>query len=300
MSLTKTRLFDGDLLAVRHVRCRPSGCEAGGIEHAEADTLILPLHGVFFKHLSPRERVVAEPTQALLFAAGRAYRISHPGLGGDDCLVLQFSPDALRDALAATAGVDTLHDGALLPQAALSPAAVAARKLLAGRLAQRMAGGLEVEETSFALLACIIAAARRLERPLRTRPQTRERRREQTDSVRALLLASPGGRWTLPELARGVHTSPFHLTRVFRQETGLALHEYHLRVRLAAGLDRLLDTDQPLSAIALDLGFATQSHFTLAFRRMLGVTPHRFRRSARTGQVREVRTILIDRLRGGV
>jgi AraC family transcriptional regulator len=34
---------------------------------------------------------------------------------------------------------------------------------------------------------------------------------------------------------------------------------------------------QPLALIALEAGFADQSHFTIAFRREMGVTPGRFR-----------------------
>jgi AraC-like DNA-binding protein len=36
-------------------------------------------------------------------------------------------------------------------------------------------------------------------------------------------------------------------------------------------------THQPLALIALEPGFADQSHFTIAFRREIGVTPGRFR-----------------------
>lgn len=61
-------------------------------------------------------------------------------------------------------------------------------------------------------------------------------------------------------------------------------------------LDLLLDTDRGLSTIAHELGFASHSHFTAAFRRMVGVTPTRFRRCATGAHARELRTILIERL----
>jgi AraC family transcriptional regulator len=297
MSLTSSRLFDGEVVSVRHVRCRPAVKGAGAIEHAEVDTLVLPGRGAFFKHLSRTEAVVAEPTQALLFARGRPYRVSHPDLAGDDCLALQFAPGALREALAAVASVDRLDASAVRPGVTLAPAAIGARALLSRRLSAGDAEGLEVEETGLALLGSVIASAAAVSRPARTRLATRVQRRQQADGVRARLRAEPARRWTLAELARGVYTTPFHLARLFRHETGTSVHQYQLRVRLAAALDPLLETDRGVSEIALGLGFATHSHFTAAFRTLLGVAPERFRRTARGGDVRELRTILVERLR---
>lgn len=74
------------------------------------------------------------------------------------------------------------------------------------------------------------------------------------------------------------------------------MHQYHVRVRLARALDLLLDTDQGLSSIAHELGFASHSHFTAVFHRIVGVTPTRFRKSASAAHAREVRTIVIERL----
>jgi AraC-like DNA-binding protein len=110
------------------------------------------------------------------------------------------------------------------------------------------------------------------------------------------VLAAPARKWTLRELARLAFTTPHHLARLFHAEVGVAVHQYHLRVRLARSLDLLLDTSQGPSAIAHELGFASHSHFTATFRRTVGVTPARFRRCASAAHVREVRTILIERL----
>lgn len=295
MSLTANTLFHGDVVTVRHVACRPSGPAAGAIEYGEADRIVLPVRGVFVKHLSRTIEVMAEPTQTLLFAAGRPYRVSHPTGTPDECLTLQFAPDALHEVLA-TAAADSLVDTALRPHASLPPPALAVRHLLWRRLALGIAGQLEVEEVGLALLASIAAAARRGDARLAARPGTRARRQSQAAAVREALLAAPARKWTLRELARLAFTTPHHLARLFHAETGVAVHQYHLRVRLAHSLDLLLDTDQGLSAIAHELGFASHSHFTAAFRRMVGVAPARFRRCAGAAHAREVRTILIERL----
>jgi AraC-like DNA-binding protein len=72
---------------------------------------------------------------------------------------------------------------------------------------------------------------------------------------------------SLSELARAVFSSPFHLARVFRRETGTSLHGYQTRLRLSVALERLADGASDLTTLALDLGFASHAHFTDAFRR---------------------------------
>jgi AraC-like DNA-binding protein len=50
---------------------------------------------------------------------------------------------------------------------------------------------------------------------------------------------------------------------------------HSLRVRLA--LDRLRDRSADLTTVALDLGYASHSHFTSVFRRHVGMTPSQYR-----------------------
>jgi hypothetical protein len=172
MSLTAHTLFHSDVVTVRHVACRPAGPAAGAIEYSEADRIVLPVRGVFVKHLSRTLEVMAEPTQALLFAAGRPYRVSHPGGAPDECLTLQFAPDTLHEVLAA-AGADGLTDTALRPHATLPPSALALRHLLWRRLARGTAEPIEVEEIGLALLASVAATATRDAASGASRPATR-------------------------------------------------------------------------------------------------------------------------------
>ena len=73
----------------------------------------------------------------------------------------------------------------------------------------------------------------------------------------------------------GVH--PVHFAVVFRRFYGCSLGEYARRRRLDAARSRVADPDVPLSRIALELGFADQSHFTRTFKRFTGMTPGQYR-----------------------
>jgi AraC family transcriptional regulator len=105
-------------------------------------------------------------------------------------------------------------------------------------------------------------------------------RRKLVDCTKLVLASDLARRWTLGEIAAEVGGSPVYLTQVFKQVEGLPLYRYQLRLRLARALDLLPQYDD-LTALGLDLGFASHSHFTTAFRQVYGRSPSEFRQSIR-------------------
>lgn len=81
---------------------------------------------------------------------------------------------------------------------------------------------------------------------------------------------------TIHELATLVHLSPYELCRIFRRHTGLTIHRYLTQLRLRTALEILADHPADLTAVALDLGYSSHSHFTAAFRRNFGLPPSYF------------------------
>ncbi|MFL5560806.1 MAG: helix-turn-helix transcriptional regulator [Gemmatimonadaceae bacterium] len=99
-----------------------------------------------------------------------------------------------------------------------------------------------------------------------------------TDSAKRLVAVAPERPHPLTRVARILGASPHHLAHVFRAHAGVPFHRFILDLRIAIALSRLSRREVHLSSLALDLGFATHSHFTAAFRRALGVPPSRIRR----------------------
>ncbi|MGF3022455.1 helix-turn-helix domain-containing protein [Methylobacterium aquaticum] len=83
------------------------------------------------------------------------------------------------------------------------------------------------------------------------------------------------------ELADLVGLSVPYFSHAFRASTGEAPYQYILRRRCLRAQARLLGRET-VSEVALALGFASQSHFTTAFRKVTGMTPAAWRRG-RTG-----------------
>ncbi|NTV90830.1 MAG: helix-turn-helix domain-containing protein [Clostridiales bacterium] len=82
---------------------------------------------------------------------------------------------------------------------------------------------------------------------------------------------------TCEDISKQVHFNPDHLTRVFKKETGLTISEYIAseRLKLAKGL--LSKSDIPVTAVALQAGYKSLSHFSTMFRKMTGKNPLEYR-----------------------
>lgn len=87
-----------------------------------------------------------------------------------------------------------------------------------------------------------------------------------------LIARAPGDPRSTAQLARAAGTSARTLERLYVAETGLGVGAWRRRVRLFHAL-RLLDGGAPVTAVALDVGYASLSAFTAAFARQFGYTP---------------------------
>jgi AraC family transcriptional regulator len=83
---------------------------------------------------------------------------------------------------------------------------------------------------------------------------------------------------SLEDLAAVVHFSPYHFARMFKASTGLPPHQYVIARRIERAKQLLRGDDGlSLAQVAARVGFWDQGHFTRHFRRLVGVTPKRFR-----------------------
>jgi AraC family transcriptional regulator len=78
---------------------------------------------------------------------------------------------------------------------------------------------------------------------------------------------------SLGQLAGIAGVSPSHFKALFRQSLGLPVHQYVVRRRVDRARALLLESQLSLCEIALEAGFAHQSHMARWMRRLLDVTP---------------------------
>ena len=86
---------------------------------------------------------------------------------------------------------------------------------------------------------------------------------------------------SLAALASDAGLSRFHFCRVFKESTGLSPHAWLRQHRLEQAMNMLRDTDTPVVSVAAALGYASQTAFAAAFRKLTGETPSDWRRRTR-------------------
>ena len=85
---------------------------------------------------------------------------------------------------------------------------------------------------------------------------------------------------TVPLVAHHCNVSPSYLYRLFAEKLGQSPHEVLSSRRISAAKSLLINTNLPLSRIAVDCGFGSQAYFSDCFRRRCGIPPAEFRKNA--------------------
>jgi AraC family transcriptional regulator len=267
-------LFRTPSVAVGAFRCprtHPLFPDTGPIEN---DVFVFPRTRVAIAHAGGR-RFTADPGVVTLYNRGQLYaRTAIDDADRSDWFAVDrdLALEAVRRREPDRDGRPFRFDHA----ASTSSAYVLQRALFERLRADATVDALEVEETVVRLLDLVLAGA------YAARPAHREDADDGAElavveSARATLGARYAEELSLGAIARAVGVSRSRLCRVFRRRTGTTLHAYRDGLRLRAALEALPERDD-LTALALDLGYASHSHFGARFRRAFGLTPSAARR----------------------
>src|SRR5262249_11797491 len=221
--------------------------------------LSFPYRGVFIWHVG-LDQVVGDANQILFVTGGEAFRLSTPRPGGFSELIVTPTRSVLREVTEAS-GFDLSDHPSFRARCRMATPTI--QGACAALLHQaKTHGATEVFEAEEHLLGLVRAA---LAVELTTgRPSTRTRRliRRTNELLESAFRRS----LRLSDVADAVGASSTYLTDVFSRFEGVSLHRYVTQLRLARALVELPEAGD-LTSLAVDLGFSSHSHFTLAFRR---------------------------------
>ena len=273
-------VFRTPSVAVGAFRCpvaHPRFRGDGAIEHR---LVVFPRTAVVIRHASG-PRFVADPRVVTLYRPDQRYDREPLSPEGDRSDWFGIAP-SLAAEVESSSGSLARDDG---PAGALpftwsdTPTYFAQRRLF-NALDRGDLEPLQAEQAVLELVAAMLARANDGRRRTTRRPARTERlHRELAEEARRELARGVTQRLTLAELSGRLHVSAYHLCRVFRAQVGTTLHEYQLDVRVRVALERLAEPGVGLSRLALELGFASHSHFTAALGRRLHMVPSAARRA---------------------
>lgn len=253
--LSVVPLLDEPGLRVTEVRC--AGGHRGWCDPEPLTSygVVLVRRGVFRRRVDGVE-ILADPVTGYVQRPGGEQQIAHPA-GGDVCTSIAVRRPADRP----------WHAG---------PVLVAPRLDLTHRRLRVAAS--EGDLVALADLAASLVAALLPGVPA---SPVRSRHRRLVDHTRQALYADPARRLT--SLAAELAVSPYHLSRVFHQVSGVTLGSYRARLRAQRAIDRLTRGDASAGRIAAELGFADQAHLTRTLKKQVGMTPRELSRELRLG-----------------
>ena len=90
----------------------------------------------------------------------------------------------------------------------------------------------------------------------------------------------PAYRWTLTELARVAGMSRSTFAQRFKQVVGASPMDYLMRWRMLVAGNKLRNSNESISAIAISLGYESESAFSTAFKRVMACSPRQFQRQS--------------------
>jgi AraC family transcriptional regulator len=280
-----TGLYRSSLVTVTDCVCRPADSGLTPEEQPHGNQLVFVRAGTFVRHLGSR-RVVADPATVLFFNRTQPYRVSHPVPGGDRCTSVVVKDETLLEILERNGGGRPRPDRPFRADAGPVAPEVALLQRCLAQFAPYV-DPLEADETALRLVASAVRAQHHAATPALSGEASR-RRRAGVERARLFIVSRYREKLLLQDIARAAAYSPYHLCRIFKQQTGVSVNRYVNRLRLMAALESL-DTASDLSALAHELGFSSHSHFSTAFRREFGSTPDRVRRGLTRSRVDEMR-----------
>ena len=258
--------------AVGHFRCpvdHPAFMDSGPI----ADPVfVFPRTSVWIQH-DGAPAFHCDPNVVTIYNRGQRYRRRPSSPDGDRSDWFALSDDVAREI--ASAGEPSAMD-ALRPFAKARTASNAALYLRQRILHQQACRGevsaLELDERVFEIALEVIAPHRH-PASRSPRPSVIRRHAGLVEETRAALARDAGENVSLGDLAAVAGTSPFHLCRVFRAQTGTTLRSYRNELRCRLALEDLAMGISTISAIAHRFGFASHAHFVRVARRVFGDAP---------------------------
>jgi AraC family transcriptional regulator len=270
----ETLLFSSDVVAIGKFRCpvgHPLFPDSGPCTH---HTFVFPRTATEIRH-DGGATFVGSPNSVSLYNQHQRYtRRPISRIDASDWFVI--ADDVLRDAIASfdpsvRARPDQPFRQAFTP---IDTATYAAQRRLFQQLSAGHDDAAAVEEEALRIFGRVMVAAQR------TPPASSPAMRDSVETAKRIITAAPSRNIGLRELARQTGSSPFQLCRGFRRLTGMTMTGFRHSLRIRLALDRLRDHRADLTDLALDLGYASHSHFTASFRRHVGITPSQFRATA--------------------
>lgn len=295
MAIPDTIIFATRTLRIGTFRCRPCEPWFEDTGPISGHLIVFPRTSVRITYAGSRP-IVTDPNLVMLYNDQQEYRRGKISERGDLCEWFEFAPEIILDAIQPyDPAVDDRRPFRLTHGPSDTHAYLLQRRIVEQLSSAEQPDQIYVEEALLALLNTVVHGVYQASGWQRggSSKQREAGTAELIYGIKHFLATHFTQRITLDGIAQAVHCSPYHLCRIFRQQTGSSIHAYLNHLRLRTALEYLAEGTDDLAALGVELGYSSHSHFTQAFKRAFGAAPSTLRQRATPQQIRKNSKILI-------
>ena len=240
--------------------------------------------GAFIHYWNGRRRWLAKSLTDIFYKADNQFSLEFPKAGPCSFYLVEIPADALKSHQAIHADLQFL-----------TARAVAAKSICLNPLPLIMdlEDRIILEDLRFfegnpvpARLVdaqCLLLFIRALEKKIRLGLQDGVEPmpaydQENLEQAAAEISADPGRKILIRELARQCRLSPSRFKSLFKQQYGMTVHQFILKVRMARASDLIIHTKLSVREIAGQLGYLNDSTFSASFKKRTGSGPAELRK----------------------
>lgn len=85
-------------------------------------------------------------------------------------------------------------------------------------------------------------------------------------------------KFSLDDLSEKFFINKFYLTRLFKNQYGVSILNYILRIKITHAKQQLRFTNKTIEAVGIDCGFEDANYFSRSFKKVEGITPNEYRK----------------------
>lgn len=104
------------------------------------------------------------------------------------------------------------------------------------------------------------------------------RKNHQVENILSWIESHYMAPFRLDDLSKALHVSPYHLSHLFKEATGVSITDYIAARRIHHAVRLLTTSAKSISMIAEEVGLTNSSYFCKLFKTNMGVTPHQYRK----------------------
>lgn len=231
-------------------------------------------------------RHLLHPGALLLGNHGTCFECGHDHSRGDRCIGFQFAPELFEEIAASAGGGSHFR---------FSTAMIPAGGALAGTVASAVAASIDPQAAEDCIVQLAEVVVAHMSDALPTDQKVTARDEARISAALRWLEADYAETIDIDALANAAGMTKYHFIRTFRRVVGVTPYQFVLETRLREVAVRLVRTEVPVSAAALDAGFGDLSTFNARFRDRFGLTPSDYRarhaRPIRASRRRSVSTL---------